>query len=51
MKFMRFYQVLDGAGKLRFESVFKVDCEFFMRRLLQRLKPGQAKPKIVTVDR
>lgn len=51
MKFTRFYKVLDGAGKLRFESVYKVDCEFFVRRLLQRLKLGQQKPTIVSVDR
>lgn len=47
----KYYEVRDGNSKLRFSSIFKVDCEFFVRRLLQRLKPGEKKPVILVVAR
>lgn len=47
----KYFEVRDSNNKLRFSSIFKVDAEFFLRRLLQRLKPGQKKPIVVTVAR
>ena len=49
--FKKYFEVRDGLGKLRFASVFKVDSEFYLKRLLQKLKPGQAKPVIFEVKR
>lgn len=51
MIYKRFWKVLDGLGKLRFESVNKTECEFFLKRLLQKMRPGDKRPQLVEVER
>lgn len=51
MKINAFYQVVDAAGKVRFESIYNMDSQFYVKKLLKRLKPGQPKPTIREVKR
>lgn len=51
MKIDKYFRVIDGNGRVRFESIFCVDSQFFLKRLLQRTKPGQKKPTIVEIPR
>jgi len=52
MTYTKIYEVRDTDYKLRFESVNKVDAEFFLRGLLRRYTgSGDKKPYMQEVSR
>jgi len=36
MKITKFYRITDVNGKKRFESIYRVDTEFYLKKLLRR---------------
>ena len=51
MTFKKFFEVRDADNKLRFATVFRIQAEFFVKKLLRRIKEGEKRPRICEVSR
>ncbi len=49
MTISKIYEVRDADGRLRFSTIYYADCAFYLKKLLQRLRPGQEKPVMIEV--
>lgn len=50
MTFTKYWQVV-SENSVRFASVYKIDAEFFLRRLLKKLSEANKKPTVEEVAR
>lgn len=48
MKQWVWYEVRDRKNRVRFQSLSKIDAEFFARKLIQK---GESPPEITEIDR